>query len=200
MNHTTKNTWKAEKTDIQKESVHKYFIFQNENLLSYSDFLHHLSDSQSFRVFYNTLLADCDFKAFFWENPPTSKSSLDQNYEFVLIKNDFLSSVQANAQTFASHFSPKETVVDFPNLGGDTRLIVPTPISTSDFYSHLGNFVRNAPLDQIDAFWKKVGEKYLESVKNGKYWLSTSGLGVYWLHVRIDTIPKYYGHQEYRIG
>jgi hypothetical protein len=28
-------------------------------------------------------------------------------------------------------------------------------------------------------------------------WLSTSGLGVAWLHIRLDSTPKYYQHQPY---
>lgn len=34
--------------------------------------------------------------------------------------------------------------------------------------------------------------------KDVPIWLSTSGLGVYWLHVRLDTRPKYYNHDEYK--
>ena len=29
-------------------------------------------------------------------------------------------------------------------------------------------------------------------------WTSTSGLGVYWLHVRLDSRPKYYQHQPFK--
>jgi hypothetical protein len=29
-------------------------------------------------------------------------------------------------------------------------------------------------------------------------WLSTSGLGVAWLHVRLDSRPKYYSYAPYR--
>ena len=29
-------------------------------------------------------------------------------------------------------------------------------------------------------------------------WLSTSGLGVYWLHVRLDSYPKYYTYRPYK--
>ena len=29
-------------------------------------------------------------------------------------------------------------------------------------------------------------------------WLSTNGLGVAWLHARIDARPKYYSHRPYR--
>lgn len=30
------------------------------------------------------------------------------------------------------------------------------------------------------------------------FWLSTAGMGVSWLHVRLDERPKYYRFQEYR--
>jgi len=30
------------------------------------------------------------------------------------------------------------------------------------------------------------------------FWLSTSGLGIAWLHVRLDERPKYYTHAPYR--
>jgi NADH:ubiquinone oxidoreductase subunit len=29
-------------------------------------------------------------------------------------------------------------------------------------------------------------------------WLSTAGMGVAWLHVRLDDRPKYYGYSPYR--
>jgi len=29
-------------------------------------------------------------------------------------------------------------------------------------------------------------------------WLNTSGLGIYWLHIRLDSSPKYYTHAPYR--
>jgi len=33
-----------------------------------------------------------------------------------------------------------------------------------------------------------------------RVWLSTAGMGVSWLHVRLDDRPKYYGHRPYRIA
>lgn len=29
-------------------------------------------------------------------------------------------------------------------------------------------------------------------------WLSTSGLGVYWLHMRLDRRPKYYTYEPFK--
>lgn len=32
----------------------------------------------------------------------------------------------------------------------------------------------------------------------GNLWCSTSGLGVYWLHIRLDQYPKYYTYRPYK--
>jgi hypothetical protein len=40
-------------------------------------------------------------------------------------------------------------------------------------------------------------EENLISANGATRWLSTSGLGISYLHVRIDKRPKYYSHQEY---
>merc|ERR1711900_100963 len=51
----------------------------------------------------------------------------------------------------------------------------------------------NAPAAQQRAFWKKVRDMASEELKtHDKVWLSTHGGGVPFLHVRIETRPKYY--------
>ena len=77
-------------------------------------------------------------------------------------------------------------------------MVVPTPIAENNIYTHLANFVRQAPADQIDVFWKTVGEECIKNISEKNIWLSTHGLGIYWLHVRVDTVPKYYHFREYR--
>ena len=65
-------------------------------------------------------------------------------------------------------------------------------------YGHLAAFVREAPREQVHALWARVGELVLERVSNVPLWLSTAGGGVAWLHVRLDSRPKYYTHAPYR--
>jgi hypothetical protein len=31
-------------------------------------------------------------------------------------------------------------------------------------------------------------------------WLSTAGMGVAWLHIRLDERPKYYSHKPYAVA
>ena len=39
---------------------------------------------------------------------------------------------------------------------------------------------------QVHEFWARVGSEALKHIRRagGRVWLSTSGLGVYWLHLR----------------
>ena len=109
-----------------------------------------------------------------------------------------LPNIIADSSSFKEHFKEEKDVLSFPNLGRDAQLIVPNQISSSSNYNHLATFVKNAPLNQIVNFWKKVGEEYDKLIGTETKWLSTAGLGVYWLHVRIDSRPKYYRFNDYK--
>ena len=87
----------------------------------------------------------------------------------------------------------------FGNLSGDAELVVPTPMPKLD-YPHLSAFVRSAPSEQQRALWAAVGLAltawWLRTSE--PVWTSTSGLGVSWLHIRLDQRPKYYTHAPFR--
>lgn len=112
-----------------------------------------------------------------------------------------------DADTFAAYFehSDETNGVAFTNLGGDARLIAPVPPKLSDDsllnpYSHLAKFVRDAPSRQVKQLWVKVGTEFLNSLESASsetIWLSTSGLGVAWLHFRLDSSPKYYEYEPF---
>ena len=102
-----------------------------------------------------------------------------------------------NCLKFAKYFTA-EPVVDFPNLGGDAHLVVPCPQDEGDAFAHLAVFSRTAPVAQQHRFWQRVGLAVENMVGERPLWLSTSGLGVYWLHVRLDARPKYYTFRPYR--
>ncbi|MDZ7694044.1 MAG: hypothetical protein U5K69_23475 [Balneolaceae bacterium] len=89
-------------------------------------------------------------------------------------------------------------MVTFPNLGRDARLIAPCPLPDAPGYPHIGTFVRKAPREQIDQFWKVTATQMQQHIGSDPRWLSTSGLGVFWLHARIDSRPKYYQTDEYK--
>lgn len=182
----------------RQENIHHFQIIQDGTPINFETFINNLIHKPAFRSFYNTILANSEFEGFFWEHPSISAADVDQVYEFVLIKNRSAYRMKAEPDTFAEYFDKDKQVVDFPNLRGDAHLIVPTPETESKYYNHLGHFVRHASPEQQDAFWQRVGEVYQESIQQDKRWLSTAGMGVYWLHVRVDTRPKYYRYSGYR--
>ena len=56
-----------------------------------------------------------------------------------------------------------------------------------------------APGQQICRLWHSVGQAVCGALSDQPIWISTSGLGVAWLHIRLDSSPKYYQHQPYKI-
>jgi hypothetical protein len=101
---------------------------------------------------------------------------------------------------FAAYFdaAPGEDAIVFPNLGGDAVLVVPCPQGPDEHYPHLAAFLRNAPKQQVRALWRKTAQEMLRSIGERPIWLSTAGGGVAWLHIRLDSAPKYYSHGPYR--
>lgn len=176
----------------------KFKISEKEESISNQQFLQLLKEEQAFRSFYNEYLSDIGFDAFFWENKPMTNANLDEDYECNIINTDFLAGKSPDDQTFNSYFEADKDVVCFPNLGNDARLIAPCPIEGKPGYTHIGSFIRNAPSSQIHELWKTAGQEMLDHIGNKPKWVSTSGLGVFWLHIRIDSLPKYYQTKEYK--
>lgn len=173
-------------------------ILEGEEIMSHQRFFDLIVNSEDFKKLYNSRLAGCDYKAFFWENRPLTKHNLNDSYECRLIDSEYLADMNPSIQTFQQYFTPGRDVVSFPNLGGDAHLVVPCPIEDHSIYTHIGNFVRHAPESQILKFWEMVGIEMMDHISEKPIWLSTSGLGVSWLHVRLDTVPKYYQTDEYK--
>ena len=160
--------------------------------------LQHWRDDFAVRSLFADTLLEAGGEACFWETPPWTNSVLDKEFECVVSPAPALLRRPANPKPFAEHFdSSPETVHCFPNLGGDAQLIAPAPVAPHDAYPHLVRFLASAPLEQVDRFWQMTAEEMLLRISNIPLWLSTAGLGVAWLHLRIDTRPKYYRHHGY---
>ncbi len=149
---------------------------------------------------FNSLLTEAPFEAYRIETPALSLLSLDDPFEFVLINAPALVTRTADALTFAQYFKePGVEVVEFKSLGGDAILLAPTPVGGHESYNHLAVFVRNAPESQVHSLWQMVGQVLMRVVSAEPRWFNTEGSGVAWLHVRIDSRPKYYGYQPYKV-
>ncbi|MBT8399021.1 MAG: hypothetical protein KJO98_00975 [Rhodothermia bacterium] len=190
--------WHAS-TEALATGVVRYGIAEDERPLSFSDVVDRWQ-TKAFAGWFNKLLASFQHSAFFWECRPVSMSDADEPFEFVLLRARALDSVSAESGAFREHFerAGESTVLVFPNLGRDATLVVPTPAGPQHSYAHLAAFTRNAPNHQQVALWNTVGRQAAGSITEAPLWLSTCGLGVYWLHVRLDSWPKYYQFREYR--
>lgn len=181
-----------------KEGRNYYFytLQKDGQNITVQAFFEYLSTSTEFILFFNKILENHYFEAYSWEcislNNPTKV------YEFALVKNNLLAQKRPNYQPFYTYFSKTEKIVSFENLGKNAELVVPCPVDEYEF-THLAKFVRSGLTDHIITLWKEVGKIGLLKLQSEKkYWLSTAGLGVSWLHIRFDTMPKYYKTQKYK--
>ena len=192
--------WVAKSVALDNH-VHKISIVEGESLLGYEDVIHYWQDNSEFRDFYFSILQESSLDAFFWENPPVTKSNINQAYEFVLVHSPQLSRVHSDPSPFEDKFKLQpadQSVIAFENLGRDAELIVPCPIAAQNIYAHFASFIRQAPEYQKHDLFITVANSLNNRINNHPTWVSTSGLGVYWLHIRLDTRPKYYSYQAYR--
>ena len=100
----------------------------------------------------------------------------------------------------AHAFRRTQTMITQRETQARTHTKLPAcPSSPPPSYHHPSHrFVRNAPSSHADEFWQSVGTAMLLRLSERPVWLSTSGLGIYYLHMRLDSRPKYYTHAPYR--
>lgn len=191
--------WQATTDKLQNGHVLQYFIQSGERNLTCAQVIRLWQEEDTFRKFFSALLARCPFDAFFWECPPLTKNNQHKSFEFVLVDSPQLAGVEADCSAFQQHLvhSP-ESVCNFSNLGGDAQLLVPVPGDGSRHYAHIATFMRHADVYQQHALWQKLGELVEEKISQQPLWISTSGLGVPCLHIRLDSRPKYYQFAPYR--
>ena len=160
--------------------------------LSAGEVLTRLEGDLTFRAWFLSQLRETPQKRIGWETPPVSSHTLEQPFRQAVVPRPSLSDT-ADPRPFQEYFTPQALVVDFPNLGGDAQLSVPTPrFEPFHAYAHLAAFLADAPLEQQHAVWKHAAKMTLAALSEDPLWLNTAGGGVDWLHIRLDSRPKYY--------
>lgn len=191
----------------QESKFKRFSAFKNSKPLSVKGWIEQvLLDEDKIETFVNYINEQSqDFKAYFFETKGVSNKTCNKDFEFVLVNSERLhqfGKYGADLDAFEEHFDPEEnrTCTFFPNLSGSSTLIIPEPIQDdTDVYTHLANFLRLAPTIEICDFWQLVGKQYKLAIQKEKtVWLSTSGLGISYLHMRIDHRPKYYTYDPFR--
>ena len=206
--HPDRVVWTAQ-VEMLGEQVQKTVIYDEatKRLLTLGEVVDLWSNSEEFAAFYTSMLRKAPFETFFWEMPPTTQAQLaahQASYEHVVVKAGGFAA--ADPAAFADHFEKcgeSGMATSFASLGGDAMLVAPCERAERAHYGHLAAFVRGSvtPVQQA-ALWRTVANELRRTLaKRGEgtaTWLSTEGSGVPWLHVRLDSRPKYYHHQPYR--
>ncbi|MEO0481144.1 MAG: hypothetical protein AAF196_16865 [Planctomycetota bacterium] len=121
---------------------------------------------------------------------------------FVVLRVPSLGSVAIDRASFRSQFEGREParVRSFENLSRDAVLVVPSPFQSGDL-RHLATFLEEADPVLRDQFWQlgalEAASLLQDSGRPTPLFVSTSGFGVGWLHLRLSTVPKYYRHRAY---
>jgi hypothetical protein len=165
---------------------------------SFRDVLAGWRSDEGFRAQWSASLGEVPFGAYCWECPPLTTDSVTRPFECVFVASPLLAQYPPDATPFAEFFTPGCRVATFENLGKDAVLVAPCPGAAGSKFAHLASFVATAAPAQQSALWQAVAAAMEARIGKNPTWLSTAGLGVFWLHVRLDSRPKYYRHAPYR--
>jgi len=180
------------------DRVYKY---KTDLTVTHRKFWQELAEEGPFLDTFIATLRNSPFKAYFFETPYVNNEIIDTQFEFVLVEAPQLYNAPEDRRAFSEHFSDSHrSAVKFSNLGADASLVAPRPLSDSPVYTHLAVFMNKASSPEVKEFWSLAGQTALETINHRKrqpVWISTSGLGVYWLHLRFDSRPKYYQYDPY---
>ena len=183
-------------TELNGRGLH-HQLFDGVEPVSWKIFLELLQSSQPFRSWFSDTLRKAPFAVYRWETPPLTQAALDKPFEFVLVDAPEID-IAPDPSPFRSYFVQAEQgVTCFNNLGGDALMVVPTPLTGQAAFPHLAAFMQSAPEEQVDRLWCMVGDAVHNRLSDEPLWLNTAGGGVAWLHVRLDSRPKYYVYEPY---
>ena len=135
---------------------------------------------------------------YFWRTSVLSNKK-DLVYKEEFVEDERLLEAKEDFKPFEEHLNKSKDekyAISFPNLSGDTILVVPIPRKSKRF-TNMFYFMSNASEKQKKELWKKVALEAKEFLKtNENIWISTHGLCVNYLHVRICNTPKYYENSK----
>lgn len=188
--------WRIISTPLEKKEGQLCQILMNGEAISRKYFFEQLAEEEEWQLAWISFLKNLPYAGYYWEVPSSTTQTIKAPFEFVILASTAFGRRRPAFRIFKDYFK-SEMALAFPNLSGDAMLIVPNRDGEKDF-SHLAAFMQNAGEEQLMAFWQLAAQIYLQQLSNERRWLSTAGLGVAWLHLRIDSRPKYYKYGAYR--
>jgi hypothetical protein len=193
-------TWRIDRAQLDSATHRWAGLADADGGLSYERVWTAWRSDAAFREFWIESLWEVEFEAYCWECPPVTDRNRSRPFECVFVSSSTLAEMPPEPEAFADYFGPLCQTATFENLGGDALLVVPCPTEPDSEYGHLAQFTRIAPPSRQSALWQAVGEAMASRVGDAPVWLSTAGHGVAWLHIRLDSRPKYYRYAAYRIA
>lgn len=142
---------------------------------------------------------------FYFETPGlTLETATQRSFEAMLVQAEPFETEDRGpfSQFILSAAAERDGVVSFASIGNAGTLVSPHPVDGHD-YGHLLSFLSSADEEQIDALWRHVRtewHKRLIGNPDTPLYVSTSGKGVAYLHVRLFNVPRYYSWQPYKDG
>ena len=191
--------FKATTRYIEQTGVLKLQILEDNHLLAIRQIINYWINNRAFKQFFCSLFSDAGFEWYVWEMPPITRNNLAAPFECVLVQIPPRPR-RPDRRSFATYFDPNgdnHGIVTFANLSRDALLVVPSPIRPEDEYIELANFLTQASEQQVHALWRVLGQSIMKRLNDQPLWVSVAGGGVAWLHLRLDTYPKYYRYREY---
>ena len=193
-------SWRLESSAIAPDVIRWRILDAGKRDVSFAQAIRGWSSDAQFRAFWIESLHTVTLKSYCWECPPVDESGLDRTFECVFVSSPSLAAMPPDVDAFAEYFRADREAVTFGNLGGDAVLVAPCPDPAGGNFSHLASFTATATPRCQQALWQAVGVAVEVRLSSRPLWLSTAGHGVAWLHVRLDSRPKYYSWAPYREG
>ena len=191
--------WTSKVVMTEQDQYVRLNILEDDQPLTFRQVFNYWNESIEFIDFYIALINSFEYLAFYWEHPGLTPNYLDYKYEFILKASPRFDRRNVNEKAFSKYLDLEDEVVIFDNLGKNAKLVVPTKKQEAETYKHMGSFLRKAPQNQVRDLFQKIGSiVFSEISEKDMIWLNTAGLGVIWLHVRLDTVPKYYKTKPYK--
>jgi hypothetical protein len=123
---------------------------------------------------------------------PFKEEFTEDNRLLTRTKQDYSPFLNKPSSLLSKKNEDKIYAIASPNLSGDTVLVIPKPRTGKNFVN-IYHFMKNASNLHQSKLWKLVAKEARKMLKkHGNIWISSPGLGVNYLHVRICNYPKYY--------
>lgn len=190
---------------LELTNIIKIILYKNKKPLRWIEVINLWKSNSAFNHFFTNIINECIFTDYFFECPGITLHKLySQIFEFRLINHSkSFPSTDLTAFEDQKKKNKSKSILVFGNLSQTSILIIPNKKQKSDFkiYNSIGNFLKGGTNKQINLLFSQIGvtlEKLLQDNHGKKVWLSTHGLGVHWLHFRLDFSPKYYQTDCYK--